>query len=126
LIKRFIDKDAKFRFIFKDDPIPHDAIASTLPKAQTKPVEGKLTIYDALIQRYQIQDAATLIVGKVIHDFETNAEEDTNKVKFKETLGLCHMLKGLKKVSKTDNEIIEKALIVLDAFHASLLDVHEQ
>jgi hypothetical protein len=67
-----------------------------------------------------------LIVGKVIHDFETNAEEDTNKVKFKETLGLFHMLKGLKKVSKTDNEIIEKALIVLDAFHASLLDVHEQ
>jgi hypothetical protein len=51
-----------------------------------------LTTYDALIQKYQIQDAATLIVGKFIHDFETNAEEDTNKVKFKETLGLCHML----------------------------------
>lgn len=107
MIKRFIDKDAKFRFISKDDPIPHDAIASTLPKAQTKPVEGKLTIYDALIQKYQIQDAAALIVGKFIHDFETNAEEDTNKVKFKETLGLCHMLKGLEKVSKTERDYRE-------------------
>jgi hypothetical protein len=125
LIKRFIDKDAKFRFISKDDPIPHDAIASTLPKAQTKPVEGKLTTCDALIQKYQIQDVAALIVGKFIHGFETNAEEDTSKFKFKETLGLCHMLKGLEKVSKTDNEIIEKALIVLDAFHTSL-DVHGQ
>jgi hypothetical protein len=27
---------------------------------------------------------------------------------------------------KTDKEIIEKALAVLDAFHASLLDMHKQ
>jgi hypothetical protein len=85
-----------------------------------------LPTYDNLIQKYQIQDAAALIVGKFIHGFETNTEEYTNKVKFKETLGLCNMLKGPEKVSKTDNEIIEKALIVLDAFHASLLDAHEQ
>jgi len=126
LIKRFIDKDAKFEFISKDDPIPHDAVAFTLPKAQIKPVEGKLTTYDALIQEYQIQDAVALMIGEFIHDFEIYAEEDTNRVKFKETLGLCYVLKDLEKVSKTDNEIIEKAFVVLDAFHASLLDAHEQ
>jgi hypothetical protein len=59
-----------------------------------------LTIYDNLIQKYQIQDVAALIVGKFIHGFETNAEEYTNKVKFKETLGLCHMLNAWRKCQK--------------------------
>lgn len=126
LIKRFIDKDAEFKFIDKDDPIPQNAIAFTLPNVQIKPVEGKLTTYDALLKKYQIQDLLALMIGKFIHDFEIGAEEDANKVKFKETLGLCCTLKGLEKISRTDKEIIEKALVVLDAFHASLLDMHKQ
>jgi len=32
------------------------------------------------------------------------------------------VLKGLEKTSRTDNEIVEKALIVLDALCASLRD----
>ena len=126
LIKRFIDRDAEFKFISKDDPIPQNAIAFTLPNAQIKPVEGKLTTYDALLKKYQIQDPLALMIGKFIHDFEIGAEEDANKVKFKETLGLCCTLKGLEKMSRTDKEIIEKALAVLDAFHDSLLDMHKQ
>ena len=41
LIKRFIDKKAKFIFISNEDPIPKGAIAFTLPKAEIKPVEKK-------------------------------------------------------------------------------------
>ena len=122
LVKRFIDKKARFAFVSKDDPIPKGAIAFTLPKAEIKPVEKKKTTYDILAEKYNVQDPIALEIGKFIHDFEIDAEENPDKVKFKETLGLCYVLKGIEKTSKTDNETVEKGLVVLDAFSASLTD----
>jgi len=120
LIKRFIDKEARFAFISKDDPIPEGAIAFTLPKAEIKPVEKEKTTYDVLVEKYSIRDPIALKIGKFVHDFEIEAEENPAKVKFKETLGLCYVLKGLEKTSRTDNEIVEKGLVVLDALSVSL------
>ena len=122
LIKRFIDQKAKFEFITKDDPIPEGSIAFTLPKAEIKPVEGKTTTYDALLEKYNVRDPVALRIGKLIHDFEIDAREDPSAVKLKETLGLCYILKGLEKTSKTDKETIEKAQVVLDALRAILQD----
>ena len=70
--------------------------------------------------KYNIHDPTALRIGKFIHDFEIDAEENPTKVKFKETLGLCYVLKGLEKTSKTDSETVRKGIIVLDAFYASL------
>ena len=123
LIKRFIDKDAEFGFISKEDTIPKDAIPFTLPKAQIKPVEGKMTTYDALLEKYKIGDPMAIKIGKYIHDFEIDSGENPEKVKCPETLGLVYILKGLEKDSKTDYEIIEKAFVVLDAFTATLSSV---
>jgi len=120
LIKRFIDKNAKFEFISGEDSIPNDAIAFTLPNAEIRPVEGDKTTYDVLMEKYRVQDPLALLIGKFIHDFEIDAEEDQNKVTFKETLGTCYVLKGLEKTSKTDKETIQKALIVLDALYETL------
>ena len=120
LIKRFIDKKARFAFISKDDPIPEGAIAFTLPKAEIRPVEKEKTTYDVLAEKYNIQDSIALKIGKLVHDFEIDAEENPEKVEFKETLGLCCVLKGMEKTSKTDSEIVEKGLVVLDALYASL------
>lgn len=120
LIKRFIDRRAEFKFIAKDDPIPEGSTAFTLPLAEIKPVEGKKTTYDALLDKYDVRDPIAVRLGRFIHDFEIDAGEDPNRVKIKETLGLCYILKGLEKISKTDNETVEKALLVLDALSAVL------
>jgi hypothetical protein len=122
LIKRFIDKKAKFSFISKNDPIPKGAIAFTLPKAENRPIDGEKTTYDVLVEKHNIQDPIALMIGKSIHDFEIDAEENPEKVKFKETLGLCYVLKGIEKGSKTDNETVEKGLVILDALYASMKD----
>jgi hypothetical protein len=120
LIKRWIDKDARFAFISKEDPIPARAIAFTLPKADIKPVEGEATTYDALLERYHVKDDLAVAIGRFIHDFEIDAEEMSSKVKFKETLGLCYVLKGLEKISENDNETVSRAIVVLDAFSSSV------
>jgi len=119
LIRRCIDKEAKFEFVSKEEPVPKGAIAFTLPKAEIKPVTGKKTTYDALLEKYHVKDELALAVGRFIHDFEIDADENASNVKFKETLGLCYVLKGLEKVSRTDHETIERAMIVLDAFCTS-------
>ena len=82
LIKRFIDKKAKFIFISREDPIPKGATAFTLSQAEIKPVEKEKTTYDALIEKYGIQNPIALRIGKFIHDFQIDAEEDPNEVKF--------------------------------------------
>jgi hypothetical protein len=120
LIKRFIDKSARFSFILKEDPIPKGSIAFTLPKAEIRPVEGVKTTYDILLERYEVADPIAMRIGELVHDFEVDAKEDPSRVTHKETLGLCYILKGLEKTSRTDNETIEKALVVLDALHAVL------
>ncbi len=122
LIKRFIDKEAKFNFISREDPIPEDAIAFTLPEAQIKPEEGKQTTYDVLLRMYSINDPIAIRIGEFVHDFEIDAEENPKRVSFSETLGLCYILKGLEKTSRTDHKTIEKALTVLDALSTSLRD----
>jgi hypothetical protein len=120
LIKKFIDNEARFEFISKEDPIPKGANAFTLPKAQIKPIEGKKTTYDILIEKYRVQDPVALRIGELIHDYEIAAGEDPRRTELKETLGLCYVLKSLEETSKTDAETIEKALIVLDALYISL------
>lgn len=120
LIKRFIDREARFDFISKEDSIPKGSIAFTLPDAHIKPVEGKQTTYDILLEKYNINDPVAIRIGELVHDFEIDAEEDSKRVNFKETLGLCYILKGLEKTSRTDHETIEKAIVVLDALSASL------
>ncbi len=122
LIKRFIDEKAEFSFISRDDPIPKGATAFTLPEAEIKPVKKKKTTYDVLVEKYHVIDSTALRIGRFIHDFEIDAEENPKKVKHKETMGLCFVLKGLEKTSKTDDETMEKGIFVLDAFYASLKD----
>lgn len=126
LIRRSIDKNAEFKFISKDDPIPRNAIAFTLPKAEIKPVEGKTTTYDALVEKYRVQDPLALRIGRIVHDYEIDAAENPNRVNLKETLGTCYILKSLEKTSETDNETIEKAIYVLDSLYASLKESAEQ
>jgi hypothetical protein len=85
-------------------------------------VEGKKTTYDVLLEKYDVHDGVAIRVGKIIHDFEIDAKEDASRVTLRETLGLCYVLKGLDPTSKSDSEIVDKAMIVFDALYATLKD----
>jgi len=122
LIKRFIDKDATFQFVTKEQKIPKGAIGFTLPKAEIKPIEGVKTTFDLLIEKYNVKDPIVLRIKSIIRDYEFN-EENPEKMRLKETAGICYVLKGLEKTSQADTETIAKALMVMDAFYAILKDL---
>ena len=75
------------------------------------------------MEKYNVKDPIALKIGKFIHDFEIDTEENPEKVRFKETLGLCYILKEIEKTSTTDNETLEKGLAVVDALYASLTEL---
>jgi len=119
VIKRFIDKDAEFEFISRDDLIPEGATAFTLPKTELNPIEGVKTTFDALLEKYKVEDPVVKKIREIIRDYEFN-EENPDRIQLKETLGLCYVLKGLEMTSQTDAETIRKALAVMDALYSTL------
>jgi len=119
VIKRFIDRDAKFEFISKDDPIPEGATAFTLPKAKINPIEGVKTTFDVLLEKYKVEDTVVRKIREIIRDYEFN-EENPDRIQLKETLGVCYVLKGLERTSQTDAETLRKAFAVMDALYATL------
>jgi hypothetical protein len=119
LIKNFIDKEAVFEFISRESEIPEGATAFTLPKAELKPSETQTT-FDMLIERYNVQDHIVLEIGRILRDFEIDADEDIDKVRLKESTGISFILRGLARISKGDHEIVYKGMIVMDALYAQL------
>jgi len=122
LIKRFIDKDAIFEFVSRESPIPEGAIAFTLPNAELNPIEGLRTTFDVLVEKYRVKDPVVMRIKDLVRDYEFN-EESPDKISLRETLGVCHILKGLEKTSQTDAETISKALMVMDALYATLREL---
>jgi hypothetical protein len=120
LIKDFIDKEALFEFISKESPIPKGATAFTLPGAEIRPVEGRSTTFDVLVEKFKVKDPVVGKMRELLHDFEITAGEDVTKVKHAETVGICLILRGLARTSRTDHETIMKAMIVMDALYAEL------
>ena len=119
LIRNFIDKEAVFEFISRESEIPEGATAFTLPKAELKPSETQTT-FDMLVERYDVQDPVVLEIGRILKDFEIDAQEDMEKVKLKESTGISLILRGLARTSRSDHETIYKGMIVMDALYAQL------
>ena len=61
-----------------------------------------------------------LEIGRILKDFEIDAQEDMEKVKLKESAGISLILRGLARTSKSNHEIIYKGMIVMDALYAQL------
>jgi len=120
LIKNFIDKKALFVFISRESPIPKGATAFTLPGAEIRPIEGRNTTFDVLVEKFEVKDPVVGKIRELLHDFEITAGEDVSKVKHAETVGVCLILRGLARTSRTDHETITKAMIVMDALYAEL------
>ena len=119
LIKTFIDEDAVFEFVSRDSEIPQDAIGFTLPKAEIKPGESETT-FDVLVRKYGITDPVVQRMAAIIHDFEIDADEDVDRLTQKEAAGIFCIVRGLARTSKSDHEIVFKAMIVMDALYAEL------
>jgi hypothetical protein len=120
LIKRFTDRKATFTFVGRQEVLPKGSVPFVLPGAEINPVEGASTAYDVLVKKYSVKDPRALRIGSIIHDYEVDAGEDIGKVKVAEAAGVFKVVRGLARVSKSDKEIVKRAIVVFDSLYAQL------
>ena len=117
LIRRFVDPKAEFLFV------PFEKIEETVAGEKAIPYDapgvelghhGDRCSFDAIVEKYKIDDAAVLEIAKIVR------AADTDKMELApEAAGLEAVMTGFGIVSKDDYETIAKASPVYDALYAN-------
>jgi hypothetical protein len=124
LIKRFIDRDAVFGLVSKEEEIRKGAIGFTLPKAEINPIESVRTAFDALVERHRMRSLIVMKPKEIVRDYEFS-EENLDRIRLKETLGVCNILKGFEKTSQTDAETVSRTIEVMVALYPTLKELND-
>jgi hypothetical protein len=115
LIKRFVDSKAEFIFV------PVEKISDVAKKEKAIPFDapgvelghhGEKCSFDAIIEKYNINDPAVLELAKIVRAADTNKPEIAS-----EGPGLDAVMTGIPILAKDDHEAIEKAKPVYDALY---------
>lgn len=126
LIKRFIDRQARFIFLPWDklDEVPKDAIRFAMPGADLGPHDKAGTTFEKLKAKYELRDPALDAMARVIAagvDFVLHGVRPPAGDKYGEmAYGLMALSDGMMLVNKTDEENLELALRNWDAIYATI------
>jgi len=116
LIKRFIDPNAEFLFVPQDNvheaaeregAIPFDAEGVELGH------KGERCSFDAIVEKYKLNDPALLELAKIIRAADTNRNDFAV-----ESIGLEAIAAGSMMIAKDDYDAIEKQAYLYDALYA--------
>ncbi len=119
LIKKFVDKDAKFYFV------PADQIAKEAERLEATPFDapgvelghhGKECSFEAVLKKYSLgKDPALVLMGKIVN----GADTDNTLHHQPEGPGLNALAEGFRHLRfKDDHEINATEWIVYDALYA--------
>ncbi len=117
LIKKFIDPKAEFIFVATEkinEIVSHQqAIPFDSPGAELGH-HGDKCSFDAIIEKYGINDPAILELAKIVRAADTDKMETAI-----EAAGLEAIMTGIGMDSKDDHEAIQKASLVYDALYTN-------
>jgi hypothetical protein len=116
LMKRFVDKEAEFRF-YERDAMDMEGVLFSVPQAELRVSVGRTT-FEAVIEKYGLDDPALAQITRIIRDIDINRW--SNKVT-EEARGLESLLRGATVVSEGDDrEMLDKALLIFDCLYADI------
>jgi hypothetical protein len=114
LIRKFIDRRAKFTFSRKPSNNPA-AVSFDMVDAEFTHYGDDCT-FETLTKRFGIQDKAVQKLGEMIHD----ADLEDAKFQRSECIGIDRVLKGWANAGLPDNEILRRGFECFDALYAFL------
>jgi len=114
LIRRFIDTDARFKFVADKGyrPDPGDEIRFDMFDAEFTHV-ADLCTFEVLLRSFGLDDPALASIGEIVHDIDLK----DNKFGRPETAGFANLLAGIVAGTTDDNERIERGGEMLDNLH---------
>jgi hypothetical protein len=121
LVRRFIDRDARFVFAAAPDRYP-DAVPFDMYHAGGFKHEGDLCTFEVLQERFGIRDIAVKRIGEIVHDIDL--KEDRYKSPHAPTVG--NLVEGLRASTPDDARLLEQGISLFEALYLSFSSAKPQ
>ena len=124
LIKNFVDKDAEFIYVPKDEVFTKakelDAIAYDIPGAEYSHYNGECT-FDFIIKKHQLSDPALMQLAIIVRGADTDQFDLA-----KQSAGLWAISAGLSYNYNNDLEMLEIGMKIYDALYSWAKHVQQE
>ncbi len=117
LIKRFIDSDARFKFVAPEGYVPRRGELRFDMFEAEYTHEGDRCTFETLLRRFRLRDPALRAIGEIVHDIDC---KDT-KFDRGEAAGVELLLGGIARESATDTTRLRRGAIVFDNLYQSFV-----
>jgi len=116
LIKKFIDKNAVFKFIDEKelDSLPKKNIAFDIRDGEFTH-KGDMCTFEVIVKSFGLRDKTLKRIAEMVHELDIKDE----KYKSPEAKGVEEILTGLRKSFKNDTELLEKGMAVFEMLYVS-------
>jgi hypothetical protein len=113
LIKRFIDREARFAWFERPSERPKGALGFDFDGAEFTHVKNRVT-FETLLASFSLQDDAALAaIGAAVHFL------DIGGIPVADAKGLETLLRGAKERAKSDDALLAEAMRVLDLLYSA-------
>ena len=113
LIKRFIDRDARFAWLDRPSALPKRAVGFDFDGAEFTHVKNRVT-FEVLLTTFSLEnDAALQSIAKAVHFL------DVGGIPVPDAKGLETVLKGIREKAKNDDALVTEAMRILDLFYSA-------
>jgi len=116
LIRRFIDADAEFLYVPKEDVLrvakERCAVPYDVPEVEFSHVGGRCS-FDALVFRYRLRDPALDELATIVRGADTNRPDLAPQ-----SAGLVSLSLGLSSIYADDHAMLEYGMVMYDALYA--------
>jgi len=115
LIKRFIDPEARFKFVAPEGYVPGKSELRFDMYEAEYTHEGDRCTFETLLRRFQLRAPTLRAIGEIVHDI------DCKDAKFDRTeaAGVERLLGGIARESATDTTRLRRGAIVFDNLYQS-------
>lgn len=113
LIKRFIDRDARFAWIERPDDRPRKAVGFDFDGAEFTHIKDRVT-FEVLLASFRLaNDPALARIGAAVHFL------DTGGIPVADAKGLETVLLGAKEKARDDDALLAAAVRIFDLFYSA-------
>jgi hypothetical protein len=113
LIKRFIDRDAKFVWIDRPRERPGKAVGFDFDGAEFTHAGNRVT-FEVLLSSFRLEkDSALAAIGAAVHFL------DVGGIPVADARGLETLLRGIKEKARGDDALLAEAMRILDHFYSA-------
>lgn len=115
LIHRFLDPDAEFVYLSEPYSIPDGAIPFDMFGVEWGH-RGNNCTFETILEIHRLEDPVLSEIARIVHGADIVGDEDETL----ESAGVDLVLRGLRMVSVSDEEALQRGSIVMDGLYAAL------